>query len=86
MGRTTYGLNNDIKMTIEHYLNESSIEIPVYIDFKYPDNVIEDGGCIRVELSEILEMVSELAKDVGEKKTFIDKIDNLWYKAKDKFQ
>ena len=85
MGSSTYGKGNIVSMCIKHNLNDSSIEIPVYLEFERIDNVIEDE-CLECELSDILYLITELAKDVGEDKEFIKKIDDLWFKSKNHFQ
>ena len=85
MGTTTYGINNNISMDIKHNLDKQSTNIPVIINFKHIENVKEDE-CLEVELSEIIDLVSELAEDIGEDEEFINRINELWVKAKNHFQ
>jgi len=87
MGSIEFGMENKIRMSMDYNLRETAIEIPVNIYFssRLLENIEEDG-CVDLELSDILCLVSELAIEIGEDEEFSRRIDNLWFKAKKHFQ
>ena len=80
MGRTTFGKDSNIELDIKHNLDDSSIEIPINIYIKELD--ID----FRCELSDLLDLISDLAKKVDENSDVAEKITDLWHKSKDYFQ